>query len=222
MGKNYTSFSYKNTSPMTEKIKINGTGSSYELGYNLPLKYKDFSWSSSITLNDYNATGESITNNLEWKTSYIGLQNTIDYQFYDSFYLFISAQAGLNLSTIVYGKQQINNSANSLMSNKDFSGLELVETRDGNNSFQDTEWDEPLTEEEQDEAPSEWDMYNQGEINDSFYEFDGGIDSLTIEVGSYSTTIDDQMYFKETITYVIVIMVATIWMTNEMIKKKKK
>jgi hypothetical protein len=77
------------------------------------------------------------------------------------------------------------------MSNKDFSGLELVETRDGNNSFQDTEWDEPLTEEEQDEAPSEWDMYNQGEINDSFYEFDGGIDSLTIEVGSYSTTIDD-------------------------------
>jgi uncharacterized membrane protein YcaP (DUF421 family) len=77
------------------------------------------------------------------------------------------------------------------MSDKDFSGLELVETRDGNNSFQDTEWDEPLTEEEQDEAPSEWDMYNQGEINDSFYEFDGGIDSLTIEVGDYSTTITE-------------------------------
>jgi hypothetical protein len=128
MGKNYTSFSYKNTSPMTEKIKINGTGSSYELGYNLPLKYKDFSWSSSITLNDYNATGESRINNLEWKTSYIGLQNTIDYQFFDSFYFFISAQAGLNLSTIVYGKQQINNSANSLMGNKDFSGLLLQPT----------------------------------------------------------------------------------------------
>lgn len=127
-GKNYTSFSYKNTSPFTEKIKINGTGSSYELGYNLPLKYKDVSWSSSITLNDYNATGESRTNNIEYKTSYIGLQNTIDYQFYDSFYLFISAQAGLNLSTIVYGKQQINNSTNSLMGNKDFSGILLQPT----------------------------------------------------------------------------------------------
>jgi hypothetical protein len=34
-------------------------------------------------------------------------------------------------------------------------------------------------------------MYNQGEINDSFYEFDGGIDSLTIEVGDYLTTIDE-------------------------------
>ena len=77
------------------------------------------------------------------------------------------------------------------MNEKDFSGLELVETRDGNNSFQDTEWDEPLTEEEQDEAPSEWDMYNQGDINDSFYEFDGGIDSLTIEVGDYSTIITE-------------------------------
>jgi hypothetical protein len=77
------------------------------------------------------------------------------------------------------------------MNDKDFNGLELVETRDGNNSFQDTEWDEPLTEEEQEEAPSEWDMYNKGDINDSFYEFDGGIDSLTIEVGDYSTTITE-------------------------------
>ena len=123
MGKNYTSFSYKNITPQTEKIKISGTGSSYELGYNLPLKYKDFSWSSSISLNDYNATGESSTNNLEWKTSYFGIQNTIDYQFYDSFYFFISAQAGLNLSTIIYGKQQLNNSTNNLTSHKDFSGL---------------------------------------------------------------------------------------------------
>ena len=77
------------------------------------------------------------------------------------------------------------------MTDKDFSGLELLETRDGNNSFQDTEWSEPLTEEEEDEAPSEWDMYNKGDINDSFYEFDGGIDTLTIEVGNYSTTITE-------------------------------
>ena len=77
------------------------------------------------------------------------------------------------------------------MTDKDFSGLELLETRDGNNSFQDTEWSEQLTEEEEDEAPSEWDMYNKGDINDSFYEFDGGIDTLTIEVGNYSTTITE-------------------------------
>jgi hypothetical protein len=34
-------------------------------------------------------------------------------------------------------------------------------------------------------------MYNDGEINDSFYEFDGGIDSLKIEVGDYLETITE-------------------------------
>jgi hypothetical protein len=77
------------------------------------------------------------------------------------------------------------------MTHKDFSGLELVETRDGDTSFYDLEWSSPLTEEEQEVAPSEWDMYNDGEINDSFYEFDGGIDSLKIEVGDYLETITE-------------------------------
>lgn len=125
MGKNFTSFSYKNTTPFTDKIKINGTGSSYELGYAMPLKYKDFSYLGSVTLNDYNATGESDLNNLEWKTTYIGVQNVVDYRFYDSFYFFISAQAGLNVSTMLYGKQQLNNATYNLTKNKDFSGLIL-------------------------------------------------------------------------------------------------
>jgi hypothetical protein len=77
------------------------------------------------------------------------------------------------------------------MTHQDFTGLELLETRDGDTSFYDLEWSEPLTEEETEVAPSEWDMYNQGDINDSWYEFNGGIDSLTIEVGDYSTTITE-------------------------------
>ena len=77
------------------------------------------------------------------------------------------------------------------MTHQDFTGLELLETRDGDTSFYDLEWSEPLTEEETEVAPSEWDMYNRGDINDSWYEFNGGIDSLTIEVGDYSTTITE-------------------------------
>ena len=77
------------------------------------------------------------------------------------------------------------------MTHQDFTGLELLETRDGDTSFYDLEWSEPLTEEETEVAPSEWDMYNQVDINDSWYEFNGGIDSLTIEVGDYSTTITE-------------------------------
>lgn len=125
MGKNYSSFSYKNNTPFADKIKITGTGSSYELGYEKSLKIKDLSYLASITLNDYNGTGESNLVNLDYKTSYIGLQNAINYQFYDSFYFFVSAKAGLNMSTIIYGKQQLNNSAFNLTNNKDFSGLIL-------------------------------------------------------------------------------------------------
>lgn len=77
------------------------------------------------------------------------------------------------------------------MTHKDFSGLELVETRDGDTSFYDLEWSEPLTEEEQEVAPSEWDMYNDGDINDAWYEFDGGIDKLEIRVGDYATEITE-------------------------------
>jgi hypothetical protein len=77
------------------------------------------------------------------------------------------------------------------MTHKDFSSLELNETRDGDTSFYDLEWSEPLTEEEEEDAPSEWDMYNDGEISDAWYEFDGGIDTLTIEVGDYSRVITE-------------------------------
>ena len=77
------------------------------------------------------------------------------------------------------------------MTQVDFSDLELIETRDGDTSFYDLEWSEPLTEEEQESAPSEWDMYNDGDINDAWYEFDGGIDTMTIQVGDYSKVISE-------------------------------
>jgi hypothetical protein len=62
-------------------------------------------------------------NRLEWKTTYLGVQSTVDYQFYDSFYFFLSAKAGLNLSTILRGKQEVDNSAYNLAHNSEFSGL---------------------------------------------------------------------------------------------------
>jgi hypothetical protein len=77
------------------------------------------------------------------------------------------------------------------MTQKDFSSLELNETRDGDTTFYDLEWSEPLTEEEEEDAPSEWDMYNDGEISDAWYEFDGGIDTLTIEIEDYSRVITE-------------------------------
>lgn len=131
LGKSFSSFNYKNRSAFTTTLPINGVGAVYEIGYSLPLKYesykifKDFRYSGSVTLNDYNAIAESPVNNLEWKTTYLGLQNTIDYQFYDAFHFFLSAKAGLNVSTILSGKQTINNSVYNLVRQNEFSGLIL-------------------------------------------------------------------------------------------------
>lgn len=131
LGKNFSSFSYKNRSAFTPKLTINGVGDAYEIGYSKPLKYKsyqsfkDFRYSGSLTWNEYNATAVSTANQLEWKTTYIGLQNTVDYQFYDAFQLYLSAKAGLNLSTILFGKQIVNSSGYNLVHQKEFSGLVL-------------------------------------------------------------------------------------------------
>lgn len=127
-GKNFSTFSYKNRSAFVEKLDINGVGDSYEFGYTDVLKYKNFKdlkYTGSVTINDYNAIAETSLNRLDWKTTYLGIQSTVDYQFYDSFYFFLSARAGLNLSTIVRGKQSINNAAYDLVGNKEFSGLVL-------------------------------------------------------------------------------------------------
>ena len=89
LGKNFSSLSYKNKSSFTEKLRINGVGDAYELGYTDVLKYKNFKdlkYTGSITINDFNAIAESDLNKLEWKTTYLGVQSTVDYQFYDAFF----------------------------------------------------------------------------------------------------------------------------------------
>lgn len=85
MGKNFSTFSYKNRSAFTDKLDVNGVGDAYEIGYTDVLKYKNFKdlkFTGSVTMNDYNAIAESALNRLEWKTTYLGVQSTVDYQFY--------------------------------------------------------------------------------------------------------------------------------------------
>ena len=126
LGKNFSSFSYRNRSSYAEKMKINGVGDAYELGYTAPLKYKnlkELKYTGSLTLNEYNALGVSPTNRLAYATAYLGVQNTLDYQFYESFYFFVSARAGLNVATILRGKQEVDNSVYNLVHQKEFSGL---------------------------------------------------------------------------------------------------
>jgi hypothetical protein len=80
----------------------------------------------------------------------------------------------------------------SIMDVSDFPGLQMGEATDGSTDVYNIEWSEPLTEEEEDLAPSGMDMYWDGDIDDVDYEIaPNGIDELTIEVGDYSTTITE-------------------------------
>lgn len=126
LGKNFSTFSYSNRSEFLSKLDIKGVGDVYELGYTDVLKYKNFKdlkYTGSVTLNDYNGTAVSDLSKIEYKTTYFGIQGTVDYQFYESYYLFFSAKAGLNLSSIIRGVQTVNNSAFDLVKNQEFSGL---------------------------------------------------------------------------------------------------
>jgi hypothetical protein len=78
------------------------------------------------------------------------------------------------------------------LSASDFLGLQMGEATDGSTDVYNIEWSEPLTEEEEEIAPSGMDMYWEGDIDDVDYEIaPGGISELTIEVGDYSTTITE-------------------------------
>ena len=77
------------------------------------------------------------------------------------------------------------------MQDLDFPDLSIETSTDGDVDVTNVEWDEPLTEEEEEIAPSGMDMYWEGDINDVDYEIaPNGIVELTIEVGDYTTTIN--------------------------------
>lgn len=74
----------------------------------------------------------------------------------------------------------------------DFPSLQMGEATDGSTDVYNIEWSEPLTEEEEDLAPSGMDMYWDGDIDDVDYEIaPSGIYEITIEVGDYLTTITE-------------------------------
>lgn len=78
------------------------------------------------------------------------------------------------------------------ISSIDFNGFELNQTTDGDTDYGSIDWDEELTEEEQEEAPSASDLYWEGDISECEYSFGaGGLYSMTIECGDVNVTITE-------------------------------
>jgi hypothetical protein len=122
-GTNFAKYNFKGSNETMSTKLQSGTGSNFEIGYYFPLNNDKFSYSAGITLNDFNALAGSISNNYQWNTKYLGAQTNFKYTYFVLNEIQIALKGGLNLSKIIYGKQNINGSIYDLVNQKEFSGV---------------------------------------------------------------------------------------------------
>jgi hypothetical protein len=122
-GNNFTKYIFKSSRGDSATPLQSGSGSNYEMGYSTPLKVKDTYYSLGLTLNDYNAVAGSPSESYKWDTKYIGIKNAVSYNYSVSKDFLLSIKGGLDLSTMIYGKQNTNGAVYDLMGQKEFSGI---------------------------------------------------------------------------------------------------
>jgi len=121
-GSNFSTFILNSAIPMSTPIQT-GTGSNYEMGLSAIIKPKKLSYSFGVNLNEYNAMAGNFANSYSWNTKFLGLNNSLEYSAELFGNLSMILQGGLNLSSIVYGKQSINGAYFDLINQKEFAGL---------------------------------------------------------------------------------------------------
>lgn len=122
-GKNFTTYDFKNSSGNSNPNLKNGTGAFYEVGYNKKIKQNRLSYSLAIALNEYNNSGVNTVSNYQWNTYYLGIQTRLYYSYFKGKNYDLLSTVGLNPSTLLSGKQQINGTYYDLTKEKEFVGL---------------------------------------------------------------------------------------------------
>jgi hypothetical protein len=126
-GSNFTKYNFSSSQGAVTSIPLQvGTGASYEMGYSRPLKYNHFSHTIGVNLNEFNSFAGNGINNYKWDTKYLGVNNSIDYTINLTANFNLVLDAGLNLATIIYGKQEINGAYFNLVNQDEFSGLTFI------------------------------------------------------------------------------------------------
>ena len=121
-GKNFTKYDYKNNTGSSPSLQA-GSGNFYEIGYVMTLNNENLKYSVGLSLNEFNALGGDAFSSYSWNTQYMGVENTFSIAFVNWNGLQASANGGLGISTLIYGKQNINGEYLDLASQKEFSGL---------------------------------------------------------------------------------------------------
>jgi hypothetical protein len=126
--KNFTSYDFTVNNiilPTTPDYR-SVSGSFYEIGYSPSDPDKNISYLVSLTYNEFNAAASKDLSSYSWNTCYIGLQNAIEYSFFESKSgIKLSINAGLNTAQIIKGEQFINTTYYDITDNDDFKGVLL-------------------------------------------------------------------------------------------------
>jgi hypothetical protein len=121
-GKNFTNYDYKGNSSDSPSLQA-GSGNFYEVGYVMTLNNEKLKYAVGLSLNEYNAIGGDINSSYSWNTQYMGIDNTFSIAFVNWKGLQASANGGVGISSLIYGKQNLNGQYLDLSSQKEFSGL---------------------------------------------------------------------------------------------------
>lgn len=121
-GKNFTQYDYKSDTSSSPSLQA-GSGNFYEIDYVMNLNNEMLKYAIGLSLNEYNAIGGNAVSSYSWNTQYLGVQNTFSIAFVKKRGFEASANGGLGISTIIYGKQNINGEYLDLSSQKEFSGI---------------------------------------------------------------------------------------------------
>lgn len=124
-GSNFTKYTFKSSGESMTTPVQSGTGSAFEMGYSIPMNNPNIQYSIGLTLNEYNAVAGSQSGSYTWDTKYIGLQNAVGYNYSVSNDFQVALKGGVNLSTLMYGRQNSNGAVYDLMGQNEFSGLFL-------------------------------------------------------------------------------------------------
>lgn len=123
-GLNTTTYNFKGTDnfPLEFNTKI---GSFYELGYSFNLIENILNYDTGIALNDFNSLSGDTANNYQWYSTYIGLNNHLNYIIIPAYRMPFELSAGfqLQLMHILNGEQLINNESFDLTKEKEFKGF---------------------------------------------------------------------------------------------------
>lgn len=122
IGKNFTKYDYKSDNGSSPNLQA-GNGNYYEIGYVMALNNEKLKYAVGLSLNEYNAIGGNAVNSYSWNTQYLGVQNTFFFAFVNTGGFEASANGGLGIATLIYGKQNSNGQYLDLSSQKEFSGL---------------------------------------------------------------------------------------------------